>query len=238
MIPIFVQTIQTKYVDLIIIGKMKHNNFIKSIISLLIVAVSSLALTSCDGLFGGFDIVKQESIDKNLKSELLKVIPEDVSVVMMRLSKGGDTFTTHIDNVFIVYFDAGTENIQSKVIYLDRKNEIKDWSVPSKYINDDDNSLRVSSSEGVKLKDIDFSRIAAMVNEGGEVVTNSGNEFSGIDDFTINFNSDPKKIAYEFTIESFQDSKTTSKNGRLAIQTKIRKFEFTADSEGNITEKE
>lgn len=213
---------------------MKHNK-LSAIIPLCIVVIISLTFTSCGGFFG-FDITDQKAIDENLKSKLSEFIPADASVIEIRLhQEGGSTFSTTISGANVTFIDPASNEVQAKWITLSGKAEEKKGIV-SLSLKDSDS--KVSPADGQKLADIDFSKIAAIVNKAGEKVTAGGNEFSGINGFTIKSNSDPAKVTYEFMIQSRQDAKTTTKSGRLATEISYLEFNFTADAEGNLTEKE
>jgi len=209
---------------------MKYN--LRTLIVYLI--VSSVALSSCGG-FLGFDITDQGAIDSYLRSKLSEVIGEDALVLEIRLSEGGGgTFSNTIVLATVDCLDAEANKVYSKVVTLSGKLEGKDSKILGRYANDDD-KLKVSASDTQKLSEVDFSKIASIVNKAGEMVEAEGNEFSGINGYTIKLNSDPEKVVHTFTIQSRQDSKTTTKSGRLATEISYLEFNFKADSQGNVS---
>lgn len=203
---------------------------------LFMIAVFSLVLTACGG-FLGFDIDDQKGIDDNLKPKLSEFIPENASIVEVRLQQDASgSFSKTIGAANVTYFKEGDQELTSTYITLSGKTEAKDGMVSPVFKNFN-GALKVSPSDGQKLNDIDFSKIASIVNKATEKVAADNNEFSGINGFTIKPNSDPAKVSYEFMIQSRQDSKTTTKGGRLATEISYLEYNFVADAEGNITQK-
>lgn len=195
----------------------------------------SFMVSSCGG-FLGFDITDQKEIDDNLRSKISEIVGDDARILEIRLHQGGgETFSKTIVLANVDYLDAEANKVYSKTITLSGKLEGKDnRSIPSRYINNDNNQLKVGLSDTQKLSEIDFSKIASIVNKAGEMVVAQGDEFSGISGYTMKMNSDPAKIEHSFTIQCRLDSRTTTKAGRLATEISYTEYGFKADSEGNV----
>lgn len=198
----------------------------------------SLIHTSCGG-FLGIEITDQSSIDSYLRSKIGEIIGNDTKVAEISLSMGGGgTFSTTISYASVHYFDPQTDELKCSWITLSGKLEGKDKSVSSKFINDDDNKVKIKSEDAQKLSDIDLSKIAANINKAGEIVEAGENEASGVGSYDIIVNTDPAKVKHMFSIESRQGSKTVSTSRGLGTEVSYLTFDFTADSEGNVTAKE
>lgn len=206
-----------------------------SVIKYCVIIVGiSVIFSSCGG-FLGIDITDQKAIDSNLKSKLTEIIGEDTPIVEIRLIEGGgETFSKTIVMADVFYLNADGSEVLCNAVTLSGKLEGKGERVSNSYKSIIDGKLKVSLSDTQKLKDIDFSKIASIVNKAGEMVSAEGDEFSGIHGYTITLNSDPAKVEYEFAIQSRQDSKTTTKSGRLATEISYVEYSFKADSEGNL----
>lgn len=210
----------------------KYFNTIKACIAILAI---SIMVSSCGG-FLGFDITDQKEIDDNLYRKISAIVGDDTQILEIRLHQGGgETFSKTIVLANVDYLDAEANKVFSKTITLSGKLEGKDaHSIPSRYINDDNNKLKVGLSDTQKLSEIDFSKIASIVNKAGEMVVTEGDEFSGISGYIMRMSSDPTKIEHSFTIQCRLDSKTTTKAGRLATEISYTEYDFKADSEGNV----
>lgn len=213
-------------------------NYLQAFKTSIFATAITLMFSSCGG-FLGFDITDQNAIDSNLRPKLEEALDSNLPVLQIRLGEGGgETFSKTIQSATVDYLDTEADEVKSKLVTLSGKTEVKDTHTYGKYKNDDDNKLIVTLADTRKLSEIDFSKIADIVKKAGTMVEKTENEFSGITGFTMKLNSDPSKVTYQFTVQSRQDAKTTTKSGKLATEISYLKFNFDADAQGNVTMKE
>lgn len=199
---------------------------------LAIFVTISLTQYSCGG-FLGIEITDQSSIDDNLRPKITEIIGDDAQVHEISLIMGGGTtFSTTISMANVYYFDSQSDEIKCKTITLSGKLEGKD----SKTISSSYKKIKPEKSQ--KLSEIDFSKIAANVNKAGEMVEAEEYEASGVRNYDIKLDSDPKKIKHRFSIDSRQGSETVTTNRGFATEISYLTFKFEADAEGNVTAKD
>ena len=208
------------------------------IATLVSFCVISAVFSSCGGFFG-VDLTDQKSVDEYLRKNIEKfVTPENIVVEINMIpinSDGG--FSTKMDQARVAHFLPDDEELLSYDIMLGGA----DKDVPKETLIKPSHLRKAKPADGMKLKDIDFSKIASNVQKATEIMQElfaenelEGQKFDGIGHYTITLNSDPSKVTHEFELQSIEGKERGTKNGRNVVTTNYYKLEFVADAEGNV----
>lgn len=191
--------------------------------ALSILLLSAFAITSCDVLDKGIKLTDQSKIDKKLSARINKYIPEDVTVYQIEFS-----FTEKLEEyatfVNVVYTDA-EGNLARKQIGLeyDTKSDIRiPWSLEGR-----------TPETGVKLSEIDFSKIASNIGKGRETMKEADLPFSGIEEYSIEVYYDDENgpvVYHSFELASRVSSERDGTGTTIYYNT----YEFAADTDGDV----
>lgn len=178
-----------------------------------------LVMYACSDVFS-IDFTKKESVVK-IKERLETEIPADASIVGISFSSTAD-FTSDKEIAVVDYYPAGENDPVGKNVSLG-KADPRDTKASF-------GAKEIKPENGIKLADIDFSVIPDYVQQGIDIMTadSVGLHFSGIGLYTIKIDKKSLKPVHKFSLESKGDSKTTTKNGRLATETEYYSLDFEA----------
>ena len=198
----------------------------KKIIILAAVAIAALANTSCGGLLG-VNLADAESVQKHLPKLIEKHIDPQSVVTEISLMGTGD-FTNSMDVAVVYYFEPGSEEIKGMNITL---------SGGAKHMRETKvlgSDAKRTPDTGIKLADVDFSKIASNIAEAVEFLADEDLPFDGIELYRIRVTGDPAETMHKFSLESKAGSEMSTKRGRLEHVTNYYTFEFEADADGNV----
>jgi len=193
-----------------------------------ILAALSLASASCSGWWGGVDLTRQRSVDHKLRTVVEKSIPADAPVFEIRLGSSAN-FSETMDILSVTFFDSVAQEVKCQSVILAGSYAPRDWSV--------DCGLRgCKVGDGAILADIDMSHIASNIAAASKMMADAGKPFSGIESYVITPGADPRALRHTFTLESKAGAKRgVTRNGRLGTTIEYYTFDFSADSQGDVT---
>lgn len=205
----------------------------RKILLLALVALTALANTSC-GDTGGVNLTDAESVRRNLPGLLEKHVDPQAVVTEISFMGSGD-FVKSMDVAVVRYFAPGSDGIRGVSITLSggARNARESRVVGV--------SARRTPDTGVKLADVDFSKIASNIAKGVEIIAGYAEEtgqsvkFDGIGIYRIELAGDPAGVMHKFSLESRAGAEMSTARGRLEHVTNYYTFEFEADADGNVT---
>lgn len=202
----------------------------KNLFKLFLLPAAMLMLASCGG-FMGVDVTDQKSVDDNLRKNLEKFVSPDASVLEIEILPTSN-FTKTLGTADVRHFAPEDDELLAYKIMLggiDKDEPTKSYASTS-HLN------KRKPESGMKLKDIDFGKIAANVNAAAEEMETAGYDFDGVGMYAIHLSSDPAKVKHKFRLESKAGTKMgRDVHGRSQMQQEYYYFDFTADAEGNVT---
>jgi len=122
-------------------------------------------------------------------------------------------------------FVPGSKQLQSFLFDLSHK--------PSE--RDKTNFDKKTPKDGIKLSEIDFSKVASNVNTAIQMLKDEGYEADGVKSYRMSFNGNPAETVARFNVLVKGDTNFGSKNGRAALVTEYMEFDFQADAAGNVS---
>ena len=200
---------------------------LKLILNVFVLSVFVFSFAACSDIFS-LDFTKQESVDK-VREKLAAEISENAIVVGLSFGSDNEGFSADMNYAMLLFVEEEGAEVKSKRISLGG-GETRDWKTPF-------TKAKLTVEDGVKLSEIDFSKIAANIQKAKDIFESDsvGLSFSGIGGYDIKMNKDPQKIIHKFSLQSKGDTKmTTTSNGRLATETEYYELNFEADSEGEV----
>ncbi len=204
----------------------------KTIKSLLAVAVVAVTLNSCDAI-SRVDLKDQKSVDKMLPSKIEKHIDPQSTVFEIMLGTTSD-FSTEMDVATVEFLSPGATEPQSFSITIPGNQKPRE----GKIINVGINKKEFKPETGIKLSDVDFSKIASNVAKATEMLKVVSRPVDGISSYTIKMDGKPENTVHSFNVRSKENTELGSQHGRAALVTNYYEFSFTADAEGNVTSKD
>ena len=200
----------------------------KSISILVGILALVCGFTSCD-MLSRVDVTDQSSVDKRLPSLFEGKVDPEASVFNISLLTTSD-FSVDMDIITIQFINPGEENMRQLNFTVPGNQEPREVKVLSS------ESRTKTVTDGMKLKDIDFSKIASNVNKAAEILQQENIALDGVKGYNITLDSDPEKIIHTFNALSKSNTEFGSKNGRAALVTEYYEFRFEADANGNVTQ--
>jgi hypothetical protein len=201
-----------------------------SIRTFLVIGLIGMIANSCDFL-SSVNLTDQKSIDKLLLANITKHLDPETVVFGINLLTTAD-FSTSMDIALLTCLLEGNKDVQEVNVPLFGNQKRRDRK---KFVSPLDNEV-YSAETGIKLKDIDFSKIASNVSQAAEAIKEAGWKLDGIKSYTITFDGNPANTIHQFRILSKVDTKLGSdKGGRAALVTEYLEFKFSADAEGEVT---
>lgn len=202
----------------------------KNRLLILAAAVAALALASCGG-FMGVDVTDQGAVDKHLRKNIEKFVDPEAVVFEIMMMPVSQDLTATMSNADVAHMAPGGEELLHYSIMLGGidKNE------PKKSRRPVTNLRKCTADDGVKLKDVDFSGIAANIEAATELMNELGYKVDGVGHYYIGLDSDPAKITHRFELQSFAGNEYKKQGGRRIKEMHYNKATFVADSEGNVT---
>ncbi len=195
-----------------------------------------LGLGACSGTMG-VDLTDQKSVDKFLPSRLEKFIDPQSTVYEVSLGTVSD-FTMEMDHASVEFLAPGATEAQNWSVDMfgnqkPRENKIMD--VPSYDFELKKMVKKERTTEnGIKLHDIDFSKIAYIVGQAVEIINAEGHTADGVKGLTIIFDGNPANTKYSFDLRSQKGTEFGQQHGRAALVTEYVEFRFEADAGGNV----
>lgn len=196
-----------------------------------------LGLGACNTFFGA-DLTDQESVDKLLPSRLEKFIDPQATVYEISLGTTAD-FSTSMSIAVVECLAPGATEARKLIIDLSGNQKPREQSVSDMPRYDAQLRKMVTrertAENGIPLHDIDFSKVASIVNQASEILQAEGFATDGVDDFTMTFNGNPAETKYTLRLLTKQGTEMGSQHGRAALVTQYYKFPFEADAQGTVT---
>jgi hypothetical protein len=197
----------------------------KKVRILLVVTISALLLNAC-GFLECPNVTNQKSIDKFFPKVLEKHLDGQTVVTELVLSTTSD-FSFDMDIVTVEGFVPNSETLQSFAFSLPGNNKPRE--------REKNNLDHLTSKDGIKLSEIDFSQITFNVNKAIQMLKDEGHEANGLAFYQLSFTGNPKETIATFYLRSKGGTNFGTQNGRAALVTEYTEFQFQADSDGNIT---
>jgi len=201
-----------------------------SIRTFLVIGLIGMIANSCDFL-SSVDLTDQKSIDKLLLARITEHLDPETVVFSINLLTTSD-FSTSMDIALLTCLLEGNKEVQEVNVPLFGNQKRKDRK---KFVSSRDNE-GYTAATGIKLKDIDFSKIASNVSQATEAIKEVGGKLDGIKTYTITLDGNPANTIHNFRILSKAGTKFGSdKGGRAALVTEYLEFKFSANAKGEVT---
>ena len=200
---------------------------IKKIYFVAVLVAILMAVASCSGLWEGVDLTDQRSVDRRLRADIAKCIPDSATVFEIRLNPSAN-FSKRVDVLSVTFFDRDSQAVRCRSAVL--TGDYAPREVPV-----DPHLRERTAGGGVPLAAVDLSRIAANVAAGAKMMAAAGKPFSGIGSYTVTLDADSAAVEHRFTL----DSKVVARSGvigggRQGVTTEYCTFDFAANSRGDV----
>ena len=211
----------------------------KSILAILATLFVGIAMYSC-GLLDTIDLKDEKSTTEFLRATLEKHIDPEAKIFEFHMGTTSD-FSLEMNVISLKVLAPGAEIPQDYSITLPGNQEPRIRDMNPVFIK----MGQYSPEGGLKLADMDFSKITSNILKveellkEEEVEEGKGLELSGVSFYGIKIvDGDPAKSIHEITTRSKAGTEFGTQNGRAALTTNYYEYNFTADSDGNVTIKE
>ncbi len=194
--------------------------------------VMLVSLNACDAI-SGVKLTDQTSVDKMLPSRIEKHIDPQSIVFEFFLGTTSD-FSTEMDVASVTFLAPGATEPQKYAITIPGNQKPRE----QKIINVGINKQSFKPETGIKLCDIDFSKIASNIAKASEFMKAENMEVSGISSYDIIIDGNPDNTIHKFCVRSKAGSEFGTDHGRAAVITNYYETNFIADANGNVTSKE
>lgn len=188
----------------------------------------ALGVSSCGG-FMGVDFTDQASVDENMRKNLEKFVDPEASVLEITFMSAND-FTMTLGNAMVAHFAPDDDEL----LYYNVMLGGIDKDEPTKAHGSLHHLSGRKPESGVKLKDIDFSKIASNIAQAVEMMKEAEYDCDGIGSYEIELNSDPTKVVHKFELQSISGKEYGRKGRNTTVTTNYYKFDFEADADGNV----
>ncbi len=198
---------------------------------------AALGLSGCNTFFG-VNLTDQASVDKLLPSRLEKFIDPQATVYEIFLVPSAD-FSLSMGSATVEFLAPGATEAQKFTVDMSgnqkpRESKISDMPSFDPVLRKMVKRERTTEN-GIKLHDIDFSKIAAIVNEASKMLSDEGHATDGLNGLTLTFNGNPDETTYKFAIQTKQGTEMGQQHGRSTLVTEYYEFPFEADARGTVT---
>ncbi len=189
-------------------------------------------MNSCD-IISGVKLTDQASIDKMLPARISKHIDSQSTVFELFLGTTSD-FSTEMDVASVEFLEPGATEAKKYAITIPGNQDPRE----QKILNIGIHKKVYAPETGIKLADIDFSKIASNIAQAAEMLKAENMEVSGVSSYFMTFDGKPENTIHKFCIRSKAGSEFGTDHGRAAVITNYYETDFTADANGNVTKKE
>ena len=207
-------------------GKTKH------ILGILLIAFLGISMQSCN-LNLSIDLTDAKETNEVLRAKLENHIDPQAVIFEMALLSTAD-FSTDVDIITITFLAPNADEPTKYNINVAGNQEPRETKVNTA----GSQKKQYTPEKGIKLCDMDFSKITSNVAKAGEILTTEGYALSGISGYNIVMNGNPENTYHRFYTRSKAGSEYGTKHGRAAVITNYYEFEFRADANGEVTVKE
>ena len=208
------------------------NGKAKQILGILLIAFLGISMQSCN-LNLSIDFTKEKDTNELLRTKLEKHVDPQSTIFEIALLSTAD-FSMDADILTVTFLAPNASEPTKYNINVAGNQEPRETKVNMA----GSQKKRYAIEKGIKLCDLDFSKITSNVNKAIEMLKEEGYEADAIDGYTIETDGNPDNTLHRFYAKCKAGSEYGTKNGRAAVITNYYEFEFRADANGDVTVKE